>query len=94
MVSVFVIMFIMAGKELGSGAFGVVVKAELSGLPTKESRSTVAVKTVNKFAGYECIRALVSELKIMVHLGKHVNIVNLVGACTKDVMKSKYDYTF
>ena len=29
------------------------------------------------------IRALVSELKILIHLGKHDNIVNLLGACTQ-----------
>jgi len=28
-----------------------------------------------------------SELKIMIHLGKHLNIVNLLGACTEDLNK-------
>lgn len=28
-------------------------------------------------------QALMSELKIMSHLGPHLNIVNLLGACTK-----------
>ena len=28
-------------------------------------------------------QALMSELKIMTHLGPHINIVNLLGACTK-----------
>lgn len=28
-------------------------------------------------------QALMSELKIMTHLGPHLNIVNLLGACTK-----------
>ena len=35
------------------------------------------------------IKALVSELKIMGHLGKHVNVVNLLGACTENVLKRK-----
>lgn len=28
-----------------------------------------------------------SELKIMVHLGKHLNVVNLLGAVTKNITK-------
>lgn len=28
-------------------------------------------------------RALMSELKILSHIGNHLNIVNLLGACTK-----------
>ena len=33
------------------------------------------------------IQALMSELKIMIHLGRHLNIVNLLGACTKGLAK-------
>ena len=36
------------------------------------------------------IRALVSELKILIHLGKHANIVNLLGACTETIGIGKY----
>lgn len=28
-------------------------------------------------------RALMSELKILIHIGHHLNVVNLLGACTK-----------
>lgn len=31
------------------------------------------------------MKALISELKIMVHLGQHLNIVNLLGAVTRDI---------
>ena len=31
----------------------------------------------------EEMRDLVSELKILIHIGAHSNIVNLLGACTK-----------
>lgn len=31
------------------------------------------------------MRALISELKIMVHLGQHLNVVNLLGAVTKNI---------
>ena len=33
------------------------------------------------------IKALMSELKIMIHLGKHLNIVNLLGACTTSLAR-------
>lgn len=33
------------------------------------------------------IKALISELKIMIHMGKHVNVVNLLGAVTRDIRK-------
>ena len=29
-----------------------------------------------------------SELKILIHVGEHKNIVNLLGACTKGMLKS------
>lgn len=35
-------------------------------------------------------QALMSELKIMTHLGPHLNIVNLLGACTKSGDKSTH----
>ena len=32
------------------------------------------------------MRDLVSELKILIHIGEHSNIVNLLGACTKGLL--------
>lgn len=29
-------------------------------------------------------KALMTELKILIHIGHHLNIVNLLGACTKN----------
>ncbi|XP_050342189.1 vascular endothelial growth factor receptor 1 isoform X3 [Nymphalis io] len=78
---------LILGKQLGAGAFGVVYKAEARGIINAEETTPVAVKMVKKTADNMYIKALASELKIMVHLGKHVNIVNLLGACTKNVGK-------
>lgn len=39
------------------------------------------------------MRALISELKIMVHLGQHLNVVNLLGAVTKNIAQRKYKPT-
>lgn len=70
------------GKQLGSGAFGRVLKAEATGIVPWEPVSIVAVKMVKPQADITYIKALMSELKIMAALGKHLNIVNLLGACT------------
>lgn len=77
------------GKQLGSGAFGVVMKAEAKGIIEGEPKTIVAVKMVKKNADQSYIKTLASELKVMVHLGKHINVVNLIGACTKNVAKRK-----
>ncbi|XP_043268630.1 vascular endothelial growth factor receptor 1 isoform X2 [Venturia canescens] len=75
------------GKQLGFGAFGVVMKADAHGICEDEDVTTVAVKMVRRSTESTYIRALASELKIMVHLGKHLNVVNLLGACTKNIAK-------
>lgn len=36
---------------------------------------------------FKVMRALVLELKIMIHLGRHLNVVNLLGAVTKNIAK-------
>ncbi|KAK0183116.1 hypothetical protein PV327_001186 [Microctonus hyperodae] len=75
------------GKQLGCGAFGVVMKAEAQGISENEESTIVAVKMVRRSTESTYIRALASELKIMVHLGKHLNVVNLLGACTRNIAK-------
>ncbi|XP_037051566.1 vascular endothelial growth factor receptor 1 isoform X6 [Bradysia coprophila] len=75
------------GKQLGAGAFGVVVKGLANGILPYEEETTVAVKMVKQTADNEVMRALVTELKIMVHLGQHLNVVNLLGAVTKNIAK-------
>ena len=47
----------------------------------------IAVKTVQTNAEKLYIKSLLSELKIMIHLGKHPGIVNLVGAQTQSLNK-------
>ncbi|XP_035777345.1 vascular endothelial growth factor receptor 1-like isoform X2 [Anopheles albimanus] len=76
-------------EQLGSGAYGVVMKAKAIGIKENESETTVAVKMIKKQADSEAILALVTELKIMIHLGQHVNVVNLLGAVTKNISKRK-----
>lgn len=78
---------------MGSGAFGVVMKAEARGICTEGEITTVAVKMVRRTAEPSYMRALASELKIMIHLGRHLNVVNLLGACTKNIL-TKREFIF
>lgn len=79
----------LAGKQLGSGAFGVVVKGEAMGIFEEGVATTVAVKMVKKTSNITHIKSLATELKIMAHLGRHLNVVNLLGACTGNIHKSE-----
>ncbi|KAJ7996417.1 hypothetical protein DPEC_G00236860 [Dallia pectoralis] len=72
------------GQILGAGAFGKVVEATAYGLGADENKTMrVAVKMLKPRAHSEEKEALMSELKILSHLGCHDNIVNLLGACTQ-----------
>uniref|UniRef100_A0A1A8N271 receptor protein-tyrosine kinase n=2 Tax=Nothobranchius pienaari TaxID=704102 RepID=A0A1A8N271_9TELE len=71
------------GAVLGSGAFGKVVEATAYGLGTEDEATRVAVKMLKPRAHSEERDALMSEMKILSHLGYHDNIVNLLGACTQ-----------
>lgn len=79
---------LISGKQLGSGAFGVVYKAEAIGILGENTITTVAVKMVKPSIDSFYKKSLASELKIMVHLGKHLNVINLLGACTGNINKS------
>lgn len=87
----FLYFLLHEGMTLGSGAFGLVVKAEAIGLNENEPVSTVAVKSVisQALGNTEPLVALVSEMKIMQFLGSHLNVLKLLGACTKDISKGK-----
>ncbi|XP_066287844.1 vascular endothelial growth factor receptor 1-like [Branchiostoma lanceolatum] len=72
------------GKTLGRGAFGQVIEASAFGIEKDKQCSTVAVKMLKDDASSNEVKALMDELKILIHIGQHLNIVNLLGACTKD----------
>uniref|UniRef100_A0A673M618 receptor protein-tyrosine kinase n=1 Tax=Sinocyclocheilus rhinocerous TaxID=307959 RepID=A0A673M618_9TELE len=71
------------GEPLGRGAFGQVVEATAYGIEKATTCTTVAVKMLKEGATTSEYRALMSELKILIHIGHHLNVVNLLGACTK-----------
>ncbi|XP_062249513.1 vascular endothelial growth factor receptor 3 [Platichthys flesus] len=71
------------GKVLGHGAFGKVIEASICGISKSNSLHTVAVKMLKDGSTASEHKALMSELKILIHIGNHLNVVNLLGACTK-----------
>uniref|UniRef100_A0A672ZKY5 receptor protein-tyrosine kinase n=1 Tax=Sphaeramia orbicularis TaxID=375764 RepID=A0A672ZKY5_9TELE len=71
------------GKELGSGAFGMVVQATAYGINKPGVSQQVAVKMLKEKHQTVEKEALMSELKMLTHIGHHANIVNLLGACTE-----------
>ncbi|KAM4810631.1 fibroblast growth factor receptor 3 isoform 4-T4 [Rhinophrynus dorsalis] len=74
------------GKPLGEGCFGQVVMAEAIGIDKDKPNkaSTVAVKMLKDDATDKDLSDLVSEMEMMKMIGKHKNIINLLGACTQD----------
>ncbi|NXL75829.1 FLT3 kinase, partial [Leptocoma aspasia] len=70
------------GQVLGSGAFGKVVNATAYGINSAGDSVQVAVKMLKEKPDASEKDALMSELKMMTHIGSHENIVNLLGACT------------
>lgn len=69
---------------LGKGAFGTVLKGRVEGI-----KDFVAVKTVNSSCEVNQFKGFLSELKIMIFIGKHPNIVSLIGASTEKIKESK-----
>jgi hypothetical protein len=57
---------------------------------SEETVTAVAVKMIKPTAkSNDALDALIRELKILIYLGPHLNIVNLMGACTKSLVKGK-----
>nr|NP_001014583.1 breathless, isoform B [Drosophila melanogaster]NP_729956.1 breathless, isoform A [Drosophila melanogaster]Q09147.3 RecName: Full=Fibroblast growth factor receptor homolog 2; AltName: Full=Protein breathless; AltName: Full=Tyrosine kinase 2; Short=dTk2; AltName: Full=Tyrosine kinase receptor HD-311; AltName: Full=dFGF-R1; Flags: Precursor [Drosophila melanogaster]AAF49759.1 breathless, isoform A [Drosophila melanogaster]AAX52746.1 breathless, isoform B [Drosophila melanogaster] len=73
------------GSILGEGAFGRVVMAEAEGLPRSPqlAETIVAVKMVKEEHTDTDMASLVREMEVMKMIGKHINIINLLGCCSQ-----------
>ncbi|XP_061729617.1 fibroblast growth factor receptor homolog 1-like isoform X2 [Cydia pomonella] len=71
------------GKVLGEGEFGKVVQATYRGTSQNNFPTTVAVKMLKEGHSDADMISFVSEVEIMKMIGKHENIINLLGCCTK-----------
>ncbi|KAL1449757.1 hypothetical protein WDU94_002235 [Cyamophila willieti] len=71
------------GNTLGEGAFGKVVQAEVRSIFKPDTITTVAVKMLREDHLDAEMIALVSEVEVIKMIGKHVNIINLLGVCSQ-----------
>ncbi|XP_035713628.1 macrophage colony-stimulating factor 1 receptor 1-like isoform X2 [Folsomia candida] len=69
-------------KILGSGQFGVVLRGKLRG-------KDIAVKTVQGNVDRESLLSFMDEIKVMIYLGSHPNLIELVGSDTKGLEKGR-----
>ncbi|KAK1884970.1 Receptor-type tyrosine-protein kinase FLT3 [Dissostichus eleginoides] len=69
-------------SRTGLWAFGTVVQATAYGINEAGVSQQVAVKMLKEKHQTVEKEALMSELKMLTHIGHHANIVNLLGACT------------
>ncbi|CAF0730467.1 unnamed protein product [Brachionus calyciflorus] len=72
------------GRLIDEGAFGRVFKAEAFGIIPGRYKSTVAVKTLKENTSKIELANFLKELEIMKSVGKHENIISLLGCCTKN----------
>ena len=71
-------------NELGSGNFGKVFKGELYGLYGSNSKTTVAIKSVNGEGGTNAMHDLLCEIKLMSYIQAHPNLVSMIGSCRSE----------
>lgn len=76
--------FVDNENKLGEGAFGLVLKGKVEGMS-----DVVAVKTMKPRCEVDQFKGFMSELKIMMYIGRHPNVVALVGAHTDKIKESK-----
>lgn len=70
--------------------FSVMIKAKAIGIAQRNATTTVAVKTVQSNTDPYYLNILASELTIMIHLGRHINVIDLLGVSTTEADKSDY----
>ncbi|XP_078670755.1 fibroblast growth factor receptor 4-like [Branchiostoma floridae x Branchiostoma belcheri] len=67
------------GEKIGSGAFGLVYRATLT---RNNKTQDVVVKTVKESASEDDKLSFLEEIRAVVDLGVHENLLGLVGCCT------------
>jgi fibroblast growth factor receptor 2/cadherin 2 type 1 (N-cadherin) len=78
-------------EKLGEGAFGVVFRATARGITDKDDHfSDVAVKMLKDPHTDNDLRDLVSEMEVMKKVGRHPNIISLLGCVTQDGLFSRF----
>ncbi|XP_061512028.1 uncharacterized protein LOC1279581 isoform X1 [Anopheles gambiae] len=70
------------GREIGKGAFGRVFMASAIKLPGFSGPKIVAIKQLKKCSSSDEFDEFLDEITMMKKVGKHPNIVALLGCCT------------
>jgi serine/threonine protein kinase len=73
---------IVLKEVIGNGAFGQVYSAKAYGIEGVEDYKMVAVKTLGDNITQEAANDFIAEIQIFKKIGKHPNIVTLLGCCT------------
>ena len=76
---------------LGSGEFGIVYKGSVndSKIINSTEQIEVAVKTTKNKTSATILKSVLSEIKTMIYIGHHENVVGLIGAYTTELRKGK-----
>ncbi|KFB47609.1 hypothetical protein ZHAS_00015579 [Anopheles sinensis] len=77
------------GRQLGEGEYGVVLMAEAKNILPNERSTTVAIKMMRYSDDDTIKKAMLAELKIIILIGQHLNIVNFLGAVTENIDKNE-----
>lgn len=76
-------------RVLGSGQFTLVLKGRIvsQALPA-------AIKVSKPSSDVTLFKSLLSEVKIMIYIGHHDNVLKLVGVCTAGIRSREYFHVF
>lgn len=72
------------GRLIDEGAFGRVYMADAYGIIPGRYKTMVAVKMLKDNASKLEFTNFIKELEIMKTVGKHENVISLLGCCTKE----------
>ncbi|XP_059609508.1 platelet-derived growth factor receptor beta-like isoform X2 [Phlebotomus argentipes] len=73
---------LIIGREIGKGAFGRVFIARAENIGSKMGSRVVAVKQLKKKPTADELEEFLSEIATMKKVGRHPNVVSLLGCCT------------
>jgi serine/threonine protein kinase len=76
-------------EVIGCGNFGNVSKGELDGLYGPNSKTTVAVKSMNGPNDGAELTDFLQEIKIMSYIKPHLNLVNMIGSCSSYIQSER-----
>ena len=77
------------GRKIGGGTFGSVYEGLTYDLINPKQKIKAAIKAVNNPNDPSQVFALMCEIKVLDKLDKHINLVNMIGACTDEFRNGK-----